>query len=61
MKWTEFRHPGCQTTFHVKYLYEQDVKDVDHCPSCGKTGGITKEGVVELEGLLCSKEDITGR
>lgn len=59
MKYTEFYHEGCDTTFFVKYSIEQHVSDVDYCPSCGKEGRVVKEGVKELDGLIVGKGDIT--
>ena len=59
MKFTEFYHEGCDTTFFVKYGVEQHVSDVDCCPSCGKRGHFEKESVRELDGLLVGKGDIT--
>lgn len=58
MKFTEFYHSECDTTFHVRYAIEQDVADIDFCPSCGGTGRFEKEGVTELEGLIVGKTDI---
>lgn len=58
MKFTEFNHPECDTTFYVRYSFEQDVADVDYCPGCGGTGRFEKEGVTEMQGLIVSKSDI---
>lgn len=58
MKWTEFHSECCDTTFHVKHVQEQNVVDIDHCPSCGADGKFTKEGVTRIEGLRVTKEDV---
>jgi len=58
MKWTEFRHPECQMTFHVKNVYEQTNADIHHCPNCGKRGQFIKRGVTEIEGLLVTKDEV---
>lgn len=59
MKFTHFYHSGCGTDFYVRYGLEQNVSDVDYCPSCGKEDRVIKEGVIEMEGLIVSKSDIT--
>lgn len=59
MKYTEFYHEGCDSTFFVKYAIEQNVSDIDYCPSCGKKGHFEKESVRELDGLLVTKTDIS--
>lgn len=58
MLYTHFYCPGCETDFHVKYAIEQDVADVDFCPSCGQTGRVEKRGTTELDGLIVSKGEI---
>lgn len=60
MKYTGFYHDYCDSTFWVKYAIEQDVSDIDHCPSCGHDGMVEKVGVRELDGLIVSKTEVMG-
>lgn len=55
MKYTGFYANCCDTDFWVKYAVEQDVSDIEHCPSCGEEyepGKFEKTGTKELDGLV---------